>query len=340
MSIASNKIKVYPTAYRKNSSDPSSCLNTETNITNLKKLSKFKSLNNYSYRDGTSLIVYIQGYFFEFLEAFTEQGVVTDSFKTSVGITNTNKYGYASIFLFPDGDYGKLLQENASSNLHPIDNLSDEFVGINLIAQSTAISSVDENTIQLFDNGNIVYKNFKLSTEEIVNTQNDGEFIQGTKSIKEYFETDELKANSQITGLNMNITGTATINKEIVTNSSITTATITNATISNANITNTSVTTATITNATITNASITTETVTNSNITNATVTNATITNANVTNATLSGTMTVTGTIKNNSGKTITVPNYTTSNKDYVLSVDATGQLVWREYYNESLSSVS
>lgn len=54
---------------------------------------------------------------------------------------------------------------------------------------------------------------------------------------------------------------------------------------------------------------------------------------NVQNVNLTGDI-----IKGN--QSVIVPAYTSSKKNYVLSVDASGNLVWRQYYNESLSSVN
>lgn len=70
-------------------------------------------------------------------------------------------------------------------------------------------------------------------------------------------------------------------------------------------------------------------------------TDATVTNMSVTNIVgPNNGITLTGNIKNTNGRIVNIPDYTPGLNQYVLSVNSSGELYWREYYGESITTVS
>lgn len=254
--IASNKITVYPTAYRKGY-DNASCLNTEENTTNLKKVSNY--FKDFSFIEGNDLILYIQGYMFRLDDVVTNEGQPTSTFIETVNDSGDTLY--ATIKLkdveMDNIRYGKMLIPSS---------------------ETTSLTILDDE-----DSGSFIGLGF---TNDITNS---GETSKFTNALK----IAEVKDGSWVFTLQPLKLSTTEIANGDVSNKPI-----------------------------------------NEEFTTA---QATISQANINNASLTGTMTVTGSIKNGNGRIITLPDYTASNKDAVISVDANGNLVWRPYYNEELA---
>lgn len=160
--LESNKIKMYPSSFREHSIDPDSYLNTESNLTQARKLSEDSSLNSYVFEevDGedTYLIIYLGGYCFRVLK----QDII------NLGLSPT----WAYIKLLEDTSY---YNESETFKNKRLDNIvssgskldrEDVFEGIKFIQSEPTSSSYK---IQVLDtSGNIPSKSrLKLKTSEV-----------------------------------------------------------------------------------------------------------------------------------------------------------------------------
>lgn len=203
MFISSGNIKVYPTAFRDNASgDTNSCLMSEKNITNLKKVSSINNLNNYvNFIEGSgdfTVDLTLSGY--KFIFNFSNVSSLShtsgrDDLYAGIKIVNDE--------LYPNtGTANRILDENgAFKGLTITDNVSD--FDNNFIYIKIGYWNSSNNVWNPFTTNN----NLKLLSNEVANDN------LGTKNLSEQFDTNTVNANTiNANTINANIINATTIN--------------------------------------------------------------------------------------------------------------------------------
>ena len=204
MFISSGNIKVYPTAFRDNASgDTNSCLMSEKNITNLKKVSSINNFNNYvNFIEGSgdfTVDLTLSGY--KFIFNFSNVSSLShtsgrDDLYAGIKIVNDE--------LYPNtGTANRILDENgAFKGLTITDNVSD--FDNNFIYIKIGYWNSSNSVWSPFTTNN----NLKLLASEVSYDN------LGAKNITEQFDTGTLNVSDDATigddvsvGGDINLTG-------------------------------------------------------------------------------------------------------------------------------------
>lgn len=151
--INSQYVLMYPSGFRAADKDLLAGQNTEYNITNTKKLSKYDINNCYSYFQGDEIIIYLKGYFFKMLQTKVPSG--------------NNLYAFVKI------ENKNATVEGNTIQLTTLVNISDSSVTLDASNQfkglgfDTNVPTGCASVLVRNASGELIEQPFKLSSSEV-----------------------------------------------------------------------------------------------------------------------------------------------------------------------------
>lgn len=219
--IPSKNISVFPAGFRGSKYDLSAKLTSEQNLTNIIRVNKTKKFNNFVLVEGSNVVLGISGYRFivkqDQLGNYKYAGIKTEDFTDT---TNVEGSGAGSIgkMLINIPRLEPLTSENNKSPAgdHNLD-IDENFTGLILFNDSPSSADIEKlgltDYIEIVrdDEGNIIEKGFRLSTDSVINSVLT--LPEGNKeiSIDTEFTTNKLNVNDEAIIKKLNVNNQATI---------------------------------------------------------------------------------------------------------------------------------